>query len=257
MFEKINPKKSLGQNFLKNQITINLISDIINIKESDYVIEIGPGMGAISDSILDKTKNYVGIEKDPYLSEYLKKKYEKDIKIINEDVLKVEFSDIYKKKYRIIGNIPYNISTEIIIKCIENRMNIQSAFFMMQKEFVDRIQSEFGNKVFGRLSVFCQIFFDINKYIDISPKDFYPEPKVYSSFFSITPKKKILLEENEIDSFLNFVKEIFEKRRKKIKNCISIKYDNVYDNIDKRAEQLSIQEMINLYRDLKNDGKLV
>jgi len=101
MFEKINPKKSLGQNFLKNQITINLIGDIINIKESDYVIEIGPGMGAISSSILDKTKNYVGIEKDPYLSEYLKKKYEKDIKIINEDVLKVEFSDIYKKKYRI------------------------------------------------------------------------------------------------------------------------------------------------------------
>ncbi len=257
MFEEINPKKSLGQNFLKNKVTVNLINDIINIRENDFVIEIGPGMGAITENILNKTKNYVGIEKDPRLSEYLEKKYKKNIQIINEDVLKVEFSNIFKKKYRIIGNIPYNISTEIIIKCIENRTNMQSAFFMMQKEFVDRIQSQFGNKVFGRLSVFCQIFFDIYKYIDISPKDFYPEPKVYSSFFSITPKNKILLKESEIEGFLNFVKDIFEKRRKKIKNCISVKNDNLYDNIDKRAEQLSIQEMINLYRDLKNDGKLI
>ena len=98
MFEKFNPKKSLGQNFLKNPSTINLINDIIDIKKSDYVIEIGPGMGAISENILEKTENYVGIEKDPNLSEHLKKKYKKNIRIINEDVLKVEFSNIYKKK---------------------------------------------------------------------------------------------------------------------------------------------------------------
>ena len=257
MFEKFNPKKSLGQNFLKNPSTINLINDIIDIKKSDYVIEIGPGMGAISENILEKTENYVGIEKDPNLSDYLKKKYKKNIRIINEDVLKVEFSNIYKKKYRVIGNIPYNISTEVIIKCIENRIYMHSAFFMMQKEFVDRIQSQYGNKIFGRLSVFCQIFFDINKYIDISPKDFYPEPKVQSSFFSLKPKKKILLEKSEIEGFLIFVKEIFKTRRKKIKNCISIKSGILYDNIEKRAEQLSIEDMINLYRELKHDGKLV
>ena len=147
-------KKSLCQNFLKNQITINLIGDILDIKEHDKVIEIGPGTGAITDNILSKTKNYIGIEKDKKLSEKLLKKYKSEVKILNQDILDSDFSKLFDKNIRLVGNIPYNISTQIITKCILERENIISAHFMMQKEFVDRIQSSLGSKIFGRLSVY-------------------------------------------------------------------------------------------------------
>ena len=257
MIEEVTPKKSLGQNFLKNQITINLIDDILDIKEHDKVIEIGPGTGAITDNILSKTKNYIGIEKDRKLSEKLLKKYKSEVRILNQDVLDSDFSKLFDKNIRLVGNIPYNISTQIITKCILERENIISAHFMMQKEFVDRIQSNFGSKIFGRLSVYCQVFFNVNKYIDIPADDFYPKPKVESSFFSLVPKSKIILRDDEIKGFLKFVKEIFNTRRKKIKNCIEIKNHNMYVNIEKRAEQLSIIDMVNLYRELKNDGSFI
>ena len=143
------------------------------------------------------------------------------------------------------------------MKCIEKKNYISQIHFMMQKEFVDRVTSNHGSKSFGRLSVIIQIFFKAEKYIDIDPSNFDPEPKIYSSFMSLVPLKKILLEENEINDFLNFVKEIFKTRRKKIKNCLDLNFNVLYDNIDKRAEELSIPEMIKLYRDIKNDDKLV
>ena len=190
MIEEVTPKKSLGQNFLKNQITINLIDDILDIKEHDKVIEIGPGTGAITDNILSKTKNYIGIEKDKKLSEKLLKKYKSEVKILNQDILDSDFSKLFDKNIRLVGNIPYNISTQIITKCILERENIISAHFMMQKEFVDRIQSSFGSKIFGRLSVYCQVFFNVNKYIDIPADDFYPKPKVDGLVLEFRPHEK-------------------------------------------------------------------
>ena len=128
---------------------------------------------------------------------------------------------------------------------------------MMQKEFSDRVISIHGKKTYGRLSVLSQIFFKIEKYIDIKPSDFYPEPKIYSSFLSLTPRKNIIINDSEQDDFLKFVKEIFSTRRKKIKNCININSIELYDNINKRAEELSISEMVKLYRDIKDNGKFI
>ena len=257
MQHNIKPNKKLGQNFLINSYTINTIIEILNISEDDLVLEVGPGQGALTKHIITKTKNYVGIEKDRKLCDFLLDEYKGTVDIRNEDILKTQLNKIYKEKYRVIGNIPYNISTKLLMRCLENKDYINSVYFMMQKEFVDRIISDHGSKSFGRLSVLMQLFFKTEKYIDISPSDFYPEPKIFSSFMSLTPLKNTLLETYEIDSFLDFTKKIFGTRRKKIKNCLKINYDNLYDNINKRAEELSIPEMIKLYRDIRNDGKFV
>ena len=257
MQHNIKPNKKLGQNFLINSYTINTIIEILNISENDLVLEVGPGQGALTKHILTKTKNYVGVEKDKKLCDFLLSEYTRSVDIRNEDILKTQLNKIYKEKYRVIGNIPYNISTKLLMRCLKNKDHISSVYFMMQKEFVDRVISSHGSKSFGRLSVLMQLFFKAEKYIDISPSDFYPEPKIFSSFMSLTPLTNTLLETYEIDSFLDFTKKIFGTRRKKIKNCLKINYDNLYDNINKRAEELSIPEMIKLYRDMRDDGKLV
>ena len=257
MQDNIKPNKNLGQNFLINEYVINTILEILDIKKDEYILEVGPGKGALTKNIIKKTKNYNKIEKDKKLSNFLKSNYKENLDIRNEDILNFDFSKIFKNNFRVIGNIPYNISTKLLLKCIENKNYISKIHFMMQKEFVDRITSIHGVKSYGRLSVLIQIFFKTEKYIDIDPSNFYPQPKIYSSFMSLTPLKKILLEENEVADFLNFIKEIFKTRRKKIKNCLDINHEGLYDNIDRRAEELSIVEMIKLYRDIKNDDKLI
>ena len=258
MIEKIQPNKKLGQNFLINKYTINTLLEIIDISKNDLILEVGPGQGALTKGIIKKTCNYIGVEKDSKLCKVLEKISTKKLDIRNEDILKTDFNKIYKRKYRIVGNIPYNISTKLLLKCIENKDNIINVHFMMQKEFIDRIISNCGNKTYGRLSVLMQLFFDCEKFIDIEPSDFFPSPKVYSSFLRLTPKKEILLNKKEIDGFLLFTKSLFSKRRKKIKNTLDVECFDLYDNMDKRAEELSINEMIKLFRDInKNDGKFI
>jgi len=256
MIDNIKPKKSLGQNFLKNKYTINTIVDILELQKDECILEIGPGQGALTEFLIKKTKNYIGIEKDKNLCVLLEKKFP-NINIINKDILAVDFNSFFNKKIRIIGNIPYNISTKLLLKCLEKRDNIKRIDFMMQKEFVERIISEHGNKSYGRLSVLIQLFFKAEKYIDISPAHFFPEPKIYSSFMSLIPINNKIIKKHEINDFLYFVKKIFNTRRKKIKNCININSNILYDNIDKRAEELSILEMINLFREIKKNGKLI
>ena len=256
MTEKIKPKKSLGQNFLVNKYTIDTLIEIINLSENDLILEVGPGQGALTGNVIKNTEHYVGIEKDKNLCEFLKKKY-KNIKIINEDILKTNLKKIYKDKYKIIGNIPYNISTKLLLKCIENKSNILSIHFMMQKEFVDRIISDSNSKSYGRLTVLMQLFFKCEKLIDIHPSDFSPQPKVHSSFLKLTPLNEVLLKKEEIEGFLLFTKAIFNKRRKKIKNCLGINDIKLYNNIDKRAEELSISNIIKLYREINYDRKFI
>ena len=192
MVDNIKPKKNLGQNFLKNKYTINKIIEILDLKDNECIIEVGPGQGALTEFLVRKTKNYIGVEKDKNLCDLLKEKFT-NINIINEDILEFDLNNLFNKKIRIIGNIPYNISTKLLLKCIENRNKIKRIDFMMQKEFVDRIISEHGNKSYGRLSVLIQLFFDVEKYVDISPRDFYPEPKIYSSFVSLKPINNIII----------------------------------------------------------------
>ena len=189
----IKPKKSLGQNFLIDKNIINKIVNIIDI-ENKSVLEVGPGTGNLTLSLLNKKpKKLFVVEKDNKLSLNLKEKFKDKIIIINDDILKLKENCICDQKLIVFGNLPYNISTEILCKWILN-LNNQNTWFsnlilMFQKEVAERIISKFNSSNYGRLSILTNWRLDIKKIADIKPNCFYPKPKVDSSLLFFIPKK--------------------------------------------------------------------
>ena len=242
-------KKKLGQHFLVDQNIINKLIKNISPNEKDSIIEIGPGDGALTKSILPYVKNICLIEKDEGLIndlDFILKSY-KSSKVINQDVLEFDFN-IFERPFRVIGNLPYNISTEIIFKMckVDNVIDIH---FMLQKEVVDRIVSKPNTKVYGRLSVMAQAYFNPKKLFDISENVFVPKPKVKSSFLRLLPRKSIFIDNKHEEIFYNIVKSSFEGRRKMIRQSLS-KYlsDNDYNNFNinpkLRAENLTVNDYL-------------
>ena len=203
----IKAKKSLGQNFLINQ---NIIDKIINVIDVRYknILEIGPGTGNLTEKILKKKpKNFLVVEKDHSLVKLLKEKFNEKIEIINDDILKVEENFLSNEILTVYGNLPYNISTEILIKWILNMKDEKIWFdylvLMFQKEVADRIISEFNSKNYGRLTILANWRLKIKKICDIHPSCFDPRPKVESTLLLFEPK-------------INFVKFVNPKNLEKI-----------------------------------------
>ena len=253
MHKKIIPKKKLGQNFLIDPIIIGKIFDSLCIEEKDNILEIGPGEGALSFQLNQMSKEYIGIEKDGELVKYLEGK-NKEIKIIHQDILKTNLSEFFDSKYRVIGNLPYNISTLIVEKIIEYRSKFIDIHLMLQKEFADRMLARPKQKSYGRLSVYTQLFFDIHNLFDINKESFIPKPKITSSFIKLIPKDNTLIMNEDIKEFTDFVKIIFNNRRKKIINNLNIPPHTDLINVNKRAEELEISEMLELYYNIKKHG---
>ena len=188
----IKAKKSLGQNFLIDKNIINKITDIVNI-ESKSILEIGPGTGNLTRSLIKKKpKKFYVIEKDKRLILQLKKEFQNQIILINEDVLNIDENYLCKEKLIVFGNLPYNISTEILCKWILN-LNDQKFWFenlilMFQKEVADRILSEYNSTKYGRLSILANWKLNIKKIIDVKPNCFSPKPKIDSSLLYFSPK---------------------------------------------------------------------
>ena len=188
----IKAKKSLGQNFLTDQNIIDKIINTIGIQNKS-ILEIGPGTGNLTQHILKKKpKKILVIEKDDDLAELLQKSLGKNIKIINDDILKIDENKLDKDKLTVFGNLPYNISTEILCKWI---LNIEDGEFwfddlvlMFQKEVADRIIADFNTKSYGRLSILAKWKLDIKKICDVKPSSFFPKPKIDSSVLLLKPK---------------------------------------------------------------------
>ena len=213
----IKAKKSLGQNFLVDQNILKKISNSTIIKDK-IVLEIGPGTGNLTSYILEKNpKRMVVIEKDSELSNQLKNKFNNEINIINDDILKIDENILFSEKVTVFGNLPYNISTEIISKWI---INLQNSFWfeclvlMFQKEVADRIIAEFNTSDYGRLSILCNWKLNIKKICDIKPNAFSPKPKVDSSLLIFYPKKKFIKIKNPKN--LEKVTRIFFNQRRKM-----------------------------------------
>tara|TARA_B100001093_G_scaffold57821_1_gene48933 strand:- start:1023 stop:1787 length:765 start_codon:yes stop_codon:yes gene_type:complete len=246
-------KKKLGQHFLVDQNIINKLVKNISPNRQNIIVEIGPGDGALTRSILPDVKSIYLIERDTDLIDdlnFMLRNY-KSSKVINQDILKFDFS-IFEYPFRVIGNLPYNISTEIIFKiCKVN--NIVDVHFMLQKEVVDRIVSSPNTKAYGRLSVMTQAYFNTKKLFDISENVFIPKPKVKSSFIRLLPRKSIFKNNEHEEMFHVIVKSAFEGRRKMIRKSLS-QYltDNDYDNINidskLRAENLTIDDYLTISR---------
>ena len=233
-------KKSLGQNFLHDKKIINLISELGNIDNKDIVIEVGPGTGNLTEKILEKNpKKLIVVEKDKRLSDNLKNKFQEKIVIFNQDMLNFPFHKYLYKKIIIFGNLPYNISSQILAKWIKmkNLDKICKKFILMfQKEVADRIIAEFNTKNYGRLSILANWRMEIEKILDIDPKCFKPSPKVISTLLVFIPKKKYynIQDPSKLEHVTNV---FFNQRRKMIKKPMKILFKD-FENI---SEQLSLQ----------------
>lgn len=214
---KIKAKKSLGQNFLIDRDVLEKIVSITDITNKE-ILEIGPGSGNLTNFILKKNpkKIYV-IEKDDNLSLLLKEKFNDKIEIINDDVLKISEDKISNQKLTVFGNLPYNISTEILSKWIINigtNFWFENLVLMFQKEVADRIIANYNNSKYGRLSILTNWKLNVKKIIDIKPQSFTPRPKIDSSLLLFTPKKNFFKLKNANN--LEMITRIFFSQRRKM-----------------------------------------
>ena len=232
-----------------DQNIVNKLVRYINPSKKDFIIEIGPGDGAMTKSFVGKVNKLFLIEKDRSLMNELgtiicnNPQYQ----IINEDILKYDLTTL-NQSVRIVGNLPYNISTEIIFKMCHCK-HLIDMHFMLQREVVDRIVAESGSKVYGRLSIMAQAYFKIEKLFNISENVFYPKPKVKSSFIRLLPKKYAFNNKNHENNFYNVVKAAFEGRRKMIKISLieylsEKEFNSMKINPNLRAEDLSVNDYI-------------
>ena len=235
----IKIKKSLGQNFLIDKNIINKIINIGNIEEKDAVLEIGPGTGKLTEYILKKKPNkFFVIEKDSNLTKILKKKFDNQIKIINQDILDFKLENIKENNLIIFGNLPYNISSQILIKLItytKKNSTFKKFILMFQKEVADKILAKINSKNYGRLSIISNWKLDIKKELNISADCFFPRPKIDSTLLSFEPKKEYFVI-NNTKSLEYITRVFFNQRRKMIKKPLK----QIFDNPKEIAENFAI-----------------
>jgi 16S rRNA (adenine1518-N6/adenine1519-N6)-dimethyltransferase len=247
----IKAKKKYGQNFLIDSTVTKNIVDLINPQDEDTILEIGPGLGSITFPILDKIKKIDVIEIDPDMVAFLNNsKYSKKINIHTNDILKIQ-DNFFENFNKIIGNLPYYISSEILIKiCNINNKN-KKIYFMLQKEVAERISSPPGNKIYGRLSIIIQYFYDVEKLFDVAPNSFNPPPKINSSIVELIPKKEF---KEKILNFVNFekiTKLAFGQKRKTIKNNFrevlsEADFEILNINPQNRPETLGVDDFVRI-----------
>jgi 16S rRNA (adenine1518-N6/adenine1519-N6)-dimethyltransferase len=231
-------KKSLGQNFLIDKNVIKEIINTVQIKDRE-ILEIGPGSGNLTTYILkEKPKKIYVIEKDDDLSLSLYKKFDNKINIINDDVLKIFENKISKEKLIVFGNLPYNISTEILTKWIINlneNLWFTELVLMFQKEVADRIIAKTDSSKYGRLSILSSWKLNVKKIIDIKPESFLPKPKIDSSLLVFSPKEKIF-KLNNANNLKMITRVFFNQRRKMLKKP----FNQIFKNANDVAKKFNI-----------------
>mgnify|MGYP006081561841 CR=1 FL=1 len=253
--KNVNPKKKLGQHFLIDLNIAKKISETLKFENYDKVLEIGPGMGVLTRFILHKTTPYV-VEIDSESVQYLNDNFiELKDKIIEEDFLKLDLKNIFNKPFAVIGNFPYNISSQIVFKIIENRKLIPFFSGMFQKEVAQRICEPSGSKKYGILSVLCQLFFITTYLFSVSPQVFNPKPKVESGVIQMRRKENFYLNCNEKLLF-KIIKTSFQQRRKTLRNSLktlSLPKNITEDSIfDLRPESLNCEAFVKLTKMIGN-----
>jgi 16S rRNA (adenine1518-N6/adenine1519-N6)-dimethyltransferase len=254
----VKAKKHLGQHFLEDETIAEQIADSLSLSGYKNVLEIGPGMGVLTKYLLKKATTTYVIEIDTESVEYLQANYlNLAPRIIEKDFLKYDLNEVFKgEPLAIIGNFPYNISTQIVFKTLAMRNQIPEFSGMFQKEVAQRICSKEGSKIYGILSVLTQAFYDAEYLFTVPPSVFNPPPKVDSGVLRLTRKENYSLPCDEA-LFFKVVKAGFQQRRKTLRN--SLKTFNLSDNLKanlifgKRPEQLSVLEFIELTTLIQND----
>ena len=255
--DKVQPKKHLGQHFLRDESIAQKIVESLS-ENSHNILEIGPGMGVLTKYLIQKYPNSLKvIEIDTESVSYLQENYPQ-LQIIAGDFLKMDIPSIFNESFSIIGNFPYNISSQILFRIYEHHEKIPEAVGMFQKEVAERIAAKPGNKTYGILSVLLGLFYDIEYLFTVHEHVFQPPPKVKSAVIRLNYNNRADSELN-IDLFTKVVKAGFNQRRKTLRNALSL-YKNSFENIfpeylSKRAEQLSVEEFIELTKSIQKSEK--
>lgn len=248
----MNPKKHLGQHFLTNLVITEQIAD--SIKSIDIpILEVGPGKGVLSGFLKERFTEFKAIELDLESVEYLKnEKILSSEQIVFADFLKVDFTEYFDKQFIVAGNFPYNISTQIVFKILDNKETVPEMVGMFQKEVAHRIASPHGSKQYGIMSVITQAYYNTEVLFDVPPESFYPAPKVISTIIQLTRKSE--LPDVDFLKLKRVVKGAFSQRRKTLRNALRSSGLEISDLTDvllaKRAEQLTVQQFIDLTNQL-------
>lgn len=253
--QRHHARKRFGQNFLIDENIIEHIVSVIAAQADDHIVEIGPGLGALTQEILAQTGKIDVIELDrdviPKLEHNCKGLGE--LNIHQADVLQFDFNQLVdsEKKLRIVGNLPYNISTPLLFHLLDYKSLIQDMFFMLQKEVVDRICADVGASDYGRLTVMLQYHMQTNHLFDVPPESFKPAPKVNSAIINLMPYTQPPYQANNYEVFAKLVHHAFSHRRKTIKNNLKDVCDNSILELlnispQARPQELSVQNYVDL-----------
>ena len=239
----ITAKKSLGQNFLTDRHILDKITNIVSIRNK-YVLEIGPGTGNLTSFILKKNpKKLIVIEKDNLLAENLKDNFNDQMTIINKDILEIDETKLCENKVTVFGNLPYNISTEILSKWIINlndKIWFDCLILMFQKEVAKRIIAKFNTSSYGRLSILANWKLDIKKICDIKPESFAPRPKVNSSLLFFTPKENFFSIKDS-KNLEKITRIFFNQRRKMLKKPFNQLFNGNQNIVNKLKLDLNLR----------------
>lgn len=246
----VRPKKFLGQHFLKDTNVARKIVDALDVPDGSSVLEIGPGTGVLTTLLVAKPLNLKLIEIDFESVAYLKEHFAtmKD-RVIEGDFLEIDPGSFFDGRFSVIGNFPYNISSQIFFRLLDVRNQVDQVVCMLQKEVADRLAASEGNKTYGILSVLLQAFFDIEYLFKVPPGVFHPPPKVMSAVIRLKRNQRTHLPCDE-KLFQRLVKQGFQNRRKTLRNAL--KNLNLPASVyqlpvmDKRAEQLTVENFISL-----------
>ena len=264
--ERVVAKKRLGQNFLHDVNVVRRIVTSLDLAAADIVLEIGCGTGALTRHIVSKPQQFVGVELDKGLFQKLADQHSSpSVLFLNQDILQLDISELMHRlhqpraKLKVVGNLPYYISSPIVEWLGKQSEMIESATIMLQAEVADRLMASPGNKEFGVLSLVVSYYFTVTKLIDVRPGAFRPVPKVSSTLLRLKPKTQRNLDQKEELAFFSFIKQSFSHRRKTLWNCLKgstdkAKLDEVLGRLghtpNSRAETLSLEDFISLFSHL-------
>ena len=253
-------KKRFGQNFLTDKKLLEDLANLINVVAKDKLLEIGPGKGDLTKNLINVCDSYFGIEIDKDLLVFLRNKFPKNKNaFIDGDILKLNPSEIYAScQFRVVGNIPYNISSPILDWCEKYYEKILDMHFMLQKEFALRCAGNEKTSSYGRLSVICKYLYKVTITKEVSKEYFSPIPKVDSLFVRFSPKKKEV-NQIELQNLKKVTGALFNKKRKKISNSLQdiLKKESINNldlNLNLRPDELSLNEYLQISKLVMNDG---
>jgi len=246
-------RKRFGQNFLVDDQIVNRIVATISPKKSDNIVEIGPGKGALTFPLLQNLDHLSVIEIDRDLISLLKLKKQDKLTIYEADALKFDYG-LISDNLRIVGNLPYNISSPLLFRLLSSKNQIIDMTFMLQKEVVDRIVASHSSKTYGRISVMMQAFFEVESMFTVPKESFDPQPKIESAILYLKTRTKPLTE--NIKLLEKIVKISFSQRRKTLKNCLKsiLSQEQTKIDLSQRAEMLSVENFITLMKDYEKQN---